>query len=310
MEESNKNIVNIENEEEAYFSKKVEGFWGLIWKRFKRNKMAVAGLYVIALFAVLAIFAPLICTHGYEELHLEMVTSGDPVAPGQNPAFVLGTDQLGRDFLTRCIYGGRISLSVGLVSVAISLSIGIPLGSLAGYYGGVVDMVIMRLTELFRCIPTFFLILTVNAAVKKPSIFYVMLILGVFGWTGTCRQVRAQFLSLSRQEFVQGAISLGFKDTRVIFRHVLPNALMPVIVGATMQIAGAIMTESSLSYLGLGVQEPTPSWGAMLKVGSGFLRDAPHMAIIPGLLILIVTLSLNSIGDGLRDALDPRITRR
>jgi peptide/nickel transport system permease protein len=296
--------------ESDFFAGRVESFWNLVWKRFRRHKMALAGLYVLGFMALVAICAPLLSPFGYEELHLDVVADGIPVRPGEDARFWLGTDQLGRDYLTRCIYGGRISLSVGIVSVAFSLAIGIPLGCLAGYYGGLVDMVIMRVVELFSCIPSFFLILTVNAAVKTPSIFYVMAIIGFFGWMGICRQVRAQFLSLRQQEFVKGAVALGFKDSRVIFRHVLPNALTPVIVAATMRVASAIMTESSLSYLGLGVQEPIPSWGAMLKAGQSFLRDTPHMAVIPGLLILIVTLSLNSVGDGLRDALDPRGMRR
>lgn len=293
--------------EEAFFATRVESFWSLVWKRFRRHKLAMASSLVIIIMILVAVFAPVISPFPFDETHMDALVDGMPAAP--NGTYWFGTDNFGRDYLTRCIYGGRISLSVGLVSTLIALLIGVPLGCIAGFYGGKVDMVIMRVTEFLSCIPTFFLILTVNAMVEKPSIYYVMVIIGVFGWMGITRQVRAQFLSLRQQEFVQAAFALGYRDRKVIFRHILPNALVPVIVSASMSVASAIMTESSLSYLGMGVQEPVPSWGAMLKVGQGYLRAAPHMAVIPGILILIVSLALNFIGDGLRDALDPRVTK-
>lgn len=292
--------------EESFFSSRVESFWMLVWKRFRKHKLAMTGAAVLVIMTLLAVLAPYLTPYDFDELHLEDVRDGRPLSFSSK--YLLGTDQFGRDYLTRCIYGGRISLSVGLVSVGISMAIGIPLGCISGFYGGAVDMVIQRFTEFLSCIPTFFLILTVNAMVSS-SIYNVMVIIGVFGWMGICRQVRAQFLSLRQQEFVQAAYALGYSDAKVIFRHILPNALVPVIVGATMGVAGAIMTESSLSYLGMGVQEPVPSWGAMLKVGQGFLRTSPRLAIIPGLFILVVALSLNFVGDGLRDALDPRVTK-
>ncbi len=295
-----------EDIEDSFFSSRIESFWMLVWKRFRKHKLAMGGATVLIVLILMAVFAPYICPYPFDELHLEDVPDGKPLSFSRK--YLFGTDQFGRDYLTRCIYGGRISLSVGLVSVGISMLIGIPLGCVAGYYGGMVDMIIMRFTEFLRCIPTFFLILTVNAMVTS-SIYNVMIIIGIFGWMGICRQVRAQFLSLRQQEFVQAAFALGYSDVKVIFRHILPNALVPVIVSGTMGVAGAIMTESSLSYLGMGVQEPIPSWGAMLKVGQKFLRTSPRMAIIPGILILIVALSLNFVGDGLRDALDPRVTR-
>ncbi len=292
--------------EESFFSSRVESFWMLVWKRFRRHKLAMAGAVVLALLTLLAAFAPYVCPYPFDELHLEDAPGGKPASFSRK--YLFGTDQFGRDYLTRCVYGGRISLSVGLVSVGISMAIGIPLGCISGYYGGAADMAIQRITEFLSCIPTFFLILTINAMVTS-SIYNVMVIIGVFGWMGICRQVRAQFLSLRQQEFVQAAYALGYSDAKVIFKHILPNALVPVIVGATMGVAGAIMTESSLSYLGMGVQEPIPSWGAMLKVGQGFLRTSPRLAIIPGIFILVVALSLNFVGDGLRDALDPRVTK-
>lgn len=294
--------------EEEFFSSRVESFWMLVWKRFRRHRLATSGAIVLGVFILLAIFAPIISPYSFSELHMEDLMNGQPATPTWKHIF--GTDNFGRDYFTRCIFGGRISLSVGLVSTGIALLIGVPLGSLAGYFRGKTDAAIMRLIELLACIPTFFLILTVNAMVEKPSIFYVMLIIGVFGWMGVARQVRGQFFQLREQEFVQAAYALGYRDDKVILKHILPNALMPVIVISTMMVAGAIMTESALSYLGMGVQEPVPSWGAMLKSGQTYLRSSPHMAIIPGLLILIVALSLNFIGDGLRDALDPRIIQK
>ncbi len=294
--------------EETFFSTRVESYWALIWKRFRRHKLAMSGVITIVIFILLSIFAPLVSPYEYDELHMQDLENGQPAKPSWK--YLFGTDKYGRDYLTRCLFGGRISMSVGLVSTGIALLIGVPFGCIAGYYGKKVDAVMMRFIELLSCIPTFFLILIVNSMVEKPSIFYVMVIIGMFGWMGVARQVRAQFLALKEQEFVQAAFALGYRDNKVIFTHILPNALMPVIVSATMSVAGAIMTESALSYLGMGVQEPIPSWGAMLKAGQSFLRTSPHMAVIPGFLILIVALSMNFIGDGLRDALDPRIIQR
>lgn len=295
------------DEEEKFFSSNVESFWRMVWNRFKKHKLAIAGLIVLGIMIVICFLAPVIAPFPYEELHLSDVPDGMPLRPGGK--YILGTDQLGRDFFTRCLYGGRISLTVGIVSTMIALAIGIPLGCIAGYYGGAADMIIMRVVEFFACVPTFPLLLTLNAVLDNPSIYLVMAIIGIFGWGGVCRQVRAQFLTLKNQEFVQAAEALGYKDRKVIFKHILPNALTPVIIIATMSVAGGILMESSLSYLGLGVQEPIPSWGAMLKAGKSFLRDRPHLCMIPGILILVVSLALNFIGDGLRDALDPRNTR-
>jgi len=231
---------------------------------------------------------------------------GQPVAP--NGKYWFGTDSMGRDLFTRTIYGGRVSLIVGFSAVMVSMCIGIPLGCIAGYYGGMADWIISRTIDVLTCIPTFFLNLLM-ASILGKSIINVILVIGLFGWMGTTRQVRAQFLSLRRQDFVQAAQALGLKERVVIFRHILPNALVPVIVGATMGVAGAIKSESGLSYLGLGVTEPVPSWGSMLNQSRNYLLKAPWMGIIPGLCICIVSLSLNFVGDGLRDAFDPRMNR-
>ncbi|CCQ94935.1 Oligopeptide transport system permease protein AppC [[Clostridium] ultunense Esp] len=303
MGENKTNIMALEMDEDSFFSSEVESFWMRVWRRFRNHKLAMFGTLIIVFIISCSILAPVISPFPYDELHLEDIKYGKPLAP--NSKYWFGTDNLGRDYLTRCIYGGRVSLIVAFGAVVISLCIGVPLGCLAGYYGGVVDMIICRIIEILTCIPTFFLILTVNA-MFKPSIFNVMICLGVLGWMGIARQIRAQFLSLRNQDFVQSAIALGIKDSEVIFRHLLPNALMPVVVNATMRVASNIMMESALSYLGLGVQEPTPSWGAMLKVSQSYIKDAPWMALFPGILISVIALALNFAGDGLRDALDPR----
>jgi peptide/nickel transport system permease protein len=297
---------NTNREEERYFSQKVESVSRLVWKRFRRHRLAMFGAVVIAVVLIFIVFAPYIAPYPPEELHTEMVQNGKPIPPSRQ--FIFGTDNLGRDYFTRCIYGGRTSLMVGFGGVLLSLLIGVPLGCIAGFYGGAADMLICRFIDMLNCIPTFFLLMIANALLK-PGVFTVTVILGVFGWTGIARQLRAQFLSLREQEFVQAASALGLRDSGITFRHLLPNALMPVVVSATMGIAGNIMAESGLSYLGLGVQEPFASWGSMLRISQTYIRSASWMMIFPGILISLVALSLNFMGDGLRDALDPRTVK-
>ena len=221
-------------------------------------------------------------------------------------AYPMGTDDLGRDVLARILYGARISLLVGFVAVGIASFIGVILGALAGYYGRWVDGVIMRFVDLMLCFPTFFLILAVIAFLE-PSIWNIMIIIGLTSWMGVARLVRAEFLSLRERDFVHAAKALGASDTRVIFRHVLPNALSPVLVSATLGVAGAILTESALSFLGIGVQPPTPSWGNMLIAGKQTLGTAWWLSAFPGLAILITVLGYNLLGEGIRDAFDPRL---
>ncbi len=283
-----------------------ETLWQMTWKRFRQHTLARIGLYIILFMCLVALFAPIVSPYSPTSLNLELVAGSKPHPPSLRHPF--GTDLLGRDYLSRAIHGGRISLSVGFVAVAFSLTIGIVVGSIAGYYGGKIDNVLCRIIDILMCIPTFFLILTVNAFLK-PNIFNVMVVIGVFGWMGTARLVRGQFLALREQEFIEAARALGVSDARIVFRHVLPNAVAPAIVAATMGVAGAILTESSLSYLGMGVQEPTPSWGSMLRAGQVYLTRAPWLAVFPGLLIAITVLAFNFIGDGLRDSLDPRMKR-
>ena len=267
--------------------------------RLRGNRMALVGAAIVAVMFLLAVLAPLL--------------AGDPGAIDisrrlQSPSwqFPLGTDDLGRDVLARILYGARISLLVGFVAVGIASLIGIVLGALAGYYGRRVDGLLMRFVDIMLCFPTFFLILAVIAFLE-PSIWNIMIIIGLTGWMGVARLVRAEFLSLRERDFVQAARALGASDGRLIFRHILPNALSPVLVSATLGVAGAILTESALSFLGIGVQPPTPSWGNMLIAGKQTLGTAWWLSAFPGLAILITVLGYNLLGEGIRDALDPRI---
>lgn len=294
--------------EDVYFREHSESYGKLVFRRFCKHKLALIGCAVLIVLILIAIFAPFLAPYDPEELHLMDLRPGAvPAAP--SPKYPLGTDNLGRDILSRSMYGARVSLSVGFVAVGISVLIGVPLGVLMGYYGGVIDFLGSRLIDFLCCIPTFFLILIANTFLP-PSIFNVMFILGIFGWMGIARLVRGQVLSLRNQDFVQAAIALGYPESRIMFKHILPHALVPVIVSATMGVGGAITSESGLSYLGLGVQEPNASWGAMLKTAQQFMQNAPTMAVTMGILITLTVLSLNFIGDALRDALDPRAFER
>ncbi|MDE0461487.1 MAG: ABC transporter permease [Caldilineaceae bacterium] len=272
-------------------------------RRFRRHRLAVLGLAALSVFALVAILAPFVTFHDPNGIDLTVMRQ----AP--SPAHVLGTDPLGRDIWTRLAYGTRVSLAVGLVAVSIYTTIGVVLGGLAGYFGGRVDMVLSRFTDVMMCFPSFMLIVTV-AVVLPPNIFNVMIIIGIFGWTGIMRHVRAQFLTLREREFVLAARCVGVSSGRIVFRHILPNAIAPVVVAATMGLAGAIMTESALSFLGLGVQEPMSSWGSMLQdaMSLPILQTMPWLWLPSAVAIAITTLSVNFVGDALRDALDPHMS--
>jgi peptide/nickel transport system permease protein len=229
--------------------------------------------------------------------------------------YLMGTDELGRDVFARMFQGSFVSLSIGFVAVGISLGIGILLGGISGFYGHVklwcitVDTLIMRFTDAMMCFPTFFLILTA-VALLPPSIYTIMMIIGLFSWMGTARFVRAEFLSIREQDYVTAAKALGIPEARIIFRHMVPNALAPVFVSATIGVASAILTESGLSFLGFGVPPPDATWGNILSDGKGFIFDAPWLFFIPGMAIFVVVLAFNLVGEGLREALNPKLRSR
>ncbi len=272
-------------------------------RRLSRNPLAVAGGAVILLFFVLALFPSVFSSHDPNRIDiLKILTPPSESHP-------LGTDDLGRDVLARMVFGARISLSVGFVAESIAIGIGLLIGLLAGYYGGRVDSVLMRFVDIMLCFPTFFLILAVIAFIG-PSIWNIMFIIGVTGWMGVARLVRAETLSLKERDFVAAARAQGAGDARIIFRHVLPNTLAPILVAATLGVAGAILVESGLSFLGIGVQPPTPSWGNILTAGKDNIEFAWWLSVYPGMAIFLTVLGYNLLGEGIRDAVDPRLKGR
>ncbi len=269
-------------------------------ERFLKNKIAVSGcIVVLSLFAV-SLLAPWIAPYDPSAIDLKQV-----LAP-PSAAHPFGTDQLGRDVLSRMIWGSRISLKVGFVATGIAMLIGTILGAMSGYYGRWVDAVIMRFVDIMLCFPTFFLILAV-IAILEPSIWNIMIVIGLTSWMGITRLVRADFISLKERDFVAAARVIGAGDLRIIFVHILPNAMASVLVAVTLGVAGAILTESALSFLGIGVQPPTPSWGNILTAGKDNIDIAWWLSLYPGLAILITVLGYNLLGEGIRDSLDPRL---
>jgi len=270
------------------------------WYRFSRNRLAMAGSIGVILLFVVSFLAPWISPYDPGEINLQMILT----APSKS--HLLGTDQLGRDVLSRMIWGSRISLKVGFVATGIAIVIGTILGALAGYYGRWADTIIMRFVDIMLCFPSFFLILAVIAFLE-PSIWNIMIVIGLTGWMGITRLVRADFITLREREFVQAARVIGASDFRIIFIHILTNAMASVLVAATLGVAGAILTESALSFLGIGVQPPTPSWGNILTAGKDNIDIAWWLSLYPGLAILITVLGFNLLGEGIRDSLDPRL---
>jgi len=274
----------------------------IVWAKFRRNRLAFASAVVVVLLVLLACFASWIAPH--DPLYIDMAHKF--ARPGQT-GFLLGADELGRDILSRLLHAGRVSLSVGLMTACITVLVGSVLGALAGYYGGAVDAIIMRLVDVLLSMPTIFLLLALSAFLK-PTLFTITLIIGLNSWMAVARMVRGQILSIKQQEFILAARAVGANDRRLIFRQLLPNALAPVLVAATLNVATAILLESSLSYLGYGIQPPTASWGNMLNNAQTYVFYAPWVAVYPGIMITLTVLSFNFAGDGLRDALDPRLT--
>ena len=276
--------------------------WAIAARHFRRNRLALAGLVVLALLYTVAILAPLIAP--YDPIAQGDLTTTGYLSPGS--AHWLGTDQFGRDVLSRILYGARISLAIGFIAVAIAIVLGSLLGAIAGYIGGMVDAAIMRFTDMVMAFPRLVLLIMI-IALFEPSLTLIILVLGLTQWPGTARLVRGEVLSLREREFIQAARALGFGRRRIILRHLIPNVLAPVIVAATLGIGNTIVLEAGLSFLGMGVQPPTPSWGTLVADGRQNLIGAWWVATFPGLAIVITVLAFNLVGDGLRDALDPRL---
>ncbi len=270
------------------------------WARLFRDKLALAGLLIVFGFFVLSVLTPYIAPYDPSMIDVDNI-----LAPPSG-AHLFGTDDLGRDVFTRMLFGTGISLKVGFVAVGIAVLIGTVLGAISGYYGGFFDVVIMRFVDIMLCFPSFFLILAV-IAFMEPSIFNIMAVIGFTSWMGITRLVRAEFLTLKERDFVLAVKAMGASNARIIFVHILPNAMAPVLVSATLGIAAAVLTESALSFLGIGVQPPTPSWGNMLTQGQNVLGIAWWLSFFPGMAILITVLGYNLLGEGIRDAIDPRL---
>ncbi len=281
----------------------------LIGERFLRNKVAVVGLAIITVMAVLVIFAPII-TH--QTATYDPTTTIDLFhkLEGPSAAHPFGTDQLGRDVLGRLLFGGRVSLTIGITSALVALFVGVTVGALAGYYGGWLDTILMRITDSLLALPFVLIILVLSVVFSDGSVTSVVLIIGAFAWLYTARIVRAEFLALKEREFILAARTLGASDLRLILLHLLPNAAGPIIVNATLLIGANIITESLLSFFGFGLAKPAPSWGGMLEDSQPYIGIQPFLLWAPGLCILITVLAFNLIGDGLRDALDPYGTQR
>ena len=299
-----------------------------VWRALRNDRLAMTGLAVLLALVFLALLGKLLTEWWVvfdpatvrlpDKLLPPLSVASGGLAKGSSPPFGMypfGTDELGRNVFARMLQGSFVSLSVGIVAVSISLGIGIAVGGFAGYYGQrklgpiSVDSLLMRLTDVVLCFPTFFLILTV-VALLPPSIYNIMIVIGITSWMGTARFVRAEFMALREQDFVTAAIALGLPEWRIIFRHMVPNALAPVLVSATIDVAYAILTESALSFLGFGVRPPYATWGNILADGRSYIFDAPWLFVVPGTAILVVVLAFNLVGEGLRDAMNPKLRKR
>jgi len=297
--------------------------WGELWRRLRRNRPSIVGLIIAVFMSVTALFAPWLAPYGYDEQNL------DAVEQPPSWAYPLGTDEVGRDLLSRIIWGTRSAAFVSITVTLVNLALGVPLGTLAGYFHGWVDTLIMRLADILFAFPGLLFVLFIAATIK-PSIvawvkavgltdlarsgyvdyLVVIVALGLVGWPGLARLVRGQVLSLKEQEFIVGARAIGAPTWRIMFRHLLPNALPPLIVAISMGIGGIILSESTLSLLGIGLQPPNPSWGAMIYSNYRYWRTRPHLVIVPGLVLAAVVFAFNFLGDGLNEALNPHLDQR
>lgn len=272
----------------------------MLINRFKKNKRALIGFWMVVIFLVIAIFAPLIAPYDPLEQNMQIKL--------ESPSFAhpFGTDEFGRDILSRIMYGAQISLMIGVISVLFAVIFGVALGTVAGYFGGLLDSIIMRIMDVLLAFPSFLLAMAI-VSVLGPGMINVMIAIGVFSIPTFSRIARSEVISIKNKEYIEAAQAIGAKDRLIIFKHLIPNSISPIIVLSTLRIATSIITAAGLSFLGMGAQPPTPEWGAMLSEGREYLRVAPHVSTIPGLAIMFMVLGFNMLGDGLRDALDPKM---
>lgn len=297
--------LGLEGEEliEEVLAAESTSLWSETSRRFRKNKLAVVGLVFIVLLVLVAIFADVIAPYSITE------RDSGQFRVGPSSAHLFGTDGIGRDLFSRIVYGSRVSLRIGIIATTVSMAIGVFVGAIAGYFGGIVESLIMRFIDIFLAIPYIILAIAV-ATVFGRNENSIILVLGLTGWLPVARIVRATFLQLKKLEYVEAAQALGFGPMRIMFRHILPNALQPIIVYGTIAIGSTILTEAALSFLGVGPQDPTPAWGLMVSQGKGDLANAAHLVVFPGLAIALTVLAFVFVGDGLRDALDPKLKDR
>jgi len=286
------------------------GTWSEVWIRFRKDKFALAGVVIIAILVFVAVFAPLIApydpTRQYSNIGL--TAQGMPVGPSSH--FWLGTDTLGRDMLSRLIYGARVSLIIGILANGFALLLGVIFGITAGYFRGGIETFIMRATDVMMAFPIFLFAIALSTAIAKPSIWVLVLVIGIVYWTPMTRVIHGEVLSIREKEFVDAARLTGCSTVRILYRHILPHLVAPIIVYTSLGIATTVLFEASLSFIGLGVQPPTPSWGQMISDAQNYYLVAPWLMIFPGLCIMLTVLAFNLVGDGLRDAFDPQQRRR
>ncbi|MGB9750269.1 MAG: oligopeptide ABC transporter permease [Caldisericia bacterium] len=287
---------------------KAESYWQIVYRRLKKHKLAIISLVLLIIIILACLVGPFFVKYHYNDM--ESFDPDNPLVGEYKPPSRLhpfGTDELGRDTLSRVLYGGRISLFVGFASVFSALILGVFVGALAGYYGGIADTLLMRFTDIMFSIPVLPLLVVLASVIPGGGVWKIVLVITIFGWMTDARIVRGVYLSLKEQEFAEAARAIGASNARIIWRHLLPNTMAPIIVSATLGVGGNIIYEAALSYLGFGIMPPTPSWGNMLQNAQSAMFNAPWLIWFPGIAIFLTVLAFNFLGDGLRDALDPRL---
>ncbi|HWI65757.1 MAG TPA: ABC transporter permease [Symbiobacteriaceae bacterium] len=292
----------------------VESPMRIFWRRLRHHTPSMFAIVILAVIVLVAVFAPFVSSFDPEKVDLTYKFAAPFSRTAEGKMMLFGGDNLGRDVFTRAIYGARVSLKVGFLAEGLGIILGAVLGAISGYYGKWIDSILMRITDVFLAVPTLMLLITVMAVYgplvpKGGEVYLIVLVLGILGWQGTARIVRGEILSLKERDFVEAARGLGARDMRIIFKHILPNVVAPIIVTATLGVSGAILSEASLSYLGVGIQPPIPSWGNMIQSGQSYLRNAWWITAFPGGVLCLSTLALYMLGDGLREALDPRLKK-